>query len=479
MQILNRITLPWLRRKKKKDPENSGLDPEFQKFELPEPNIEEDDKLNHLINEAARHADRYKAELFADGLEDGKLGLPNTDSAMEKTKTYAKFIVEPIKVYATGKVTEIRNNLKKRERENEDSENQYSQSAFFKRVLDFEFHENPRNYSRRLGWIYIFFALILIIADVPLALDLIHKGLQLPSVPGNNSQIVNFLNDPIQVFQNNWETFLTAIGIAFCTILIKIFYDHFMGISLGKKVIYRKKLQKEFELSDKEMINIKWITWGRNAIKIAILGVSIYGLIILGEFRFQTLRYNLLISLNPGNIDEVELVNQYVKDVGPIVKKVMILLSLIFPMCSGVCASIGLNNLMNSLAANKSESNYRRAKKDWERTINRYEDMRKRLSIWKSYLYQFLTKNQRNVWILNEGSIEAVDQYSTDDEEISQRETDIQKYILAFYFRGYHQGMMEPAQSEKYANLYQRAEILRNKLESKSINAALQTKTTS
>jgi hypothetical protein len=174
-----------------------------------------------------------------------------------------------------------------------------------------------------LGVIYGFFSVALVLADIPLALELTRIGFNLKSDPQNPISNLfqygsdeGFLFNFLKVLTVNWEVVLFAVGIAFCTIYIKVYYDDFIGSPLenlikkspeSPKESY-EELQEEVYQSNSEKyenngkpeddkptadkigavrsrFNRLW--WIRFVIKTLVLLILFTAILILGYFRYS------------------------------------------------------------------------------------------------------------------------------------------------------------------------------------------------
>ena len=198
------------------------------------------------------------------------------------------------------------------------AERDYKTKNAYYEKLNRAYQYNHRQFSVVLGFIYGFFALVLVLADIPLALELTRRGFNLKSDP--NSAISDlflfgtqegFVFHVIKVLAANWEVVLFATGVAFCTIYIKIFYDDFVGVPLENLIKkasesptadYEEFHQTKTEhaskngasgISHEALDNKKEITdrfdrlwWFRFFVKLFVLIVLFATIIVLGYFRY-------------------------------------------------------------------------------------------------------------------------------------------------------------------------------------------------
>lgn len=259
----------------------------------------------------------------------------------------------------------------------DDAERDYRTRNAYYEKLNRAYQYNHRNFSLLLGVIYGFFSIVLVAADIPLALELTRRGFNLPTDPNNLIQSLFYFNPQegfgphfIRVVTGNWEVFLFATGVAFCTIYIKIFYDDFIGSPLENLIKKASESPRadyeEFHLANddqtpdnavqaipREPLNKKDIDkdfhrlWRvRFRVKLGVLVGLLSTILVLGYFRSWA-------------------VGTAVKDIpGWVTVPTFIMLTLIFPIISGICASLSLNSFHNwseRRRARKQNSNAREA----------------------------------------------------------------------------------------------------------------------
>ena len=97
-------------------------------------------------------------------------------------------------------------------------------------------NKNFLEFSRPLGYVYLLFAILLFLADIPLSLKLVASGFQVPveaDLPPDVSRIGSspkllidhLLFHPWYVFGMFWESMALAAGIAFLGIIVKYYVD--------------------------------------------------------------------------------------------------------------------------------------------------------------------------------------------------------------------------------------------------------------
>ncbi len=197
------------------------------------------------------------------------------------------------------------------------AKNEYDAQTEYAKTLRKRYNENYKEFSAGLGYVYLIAAVILVAADYPLALKLTQDGFQL---------------------KEWWATPLMSLGLALSTLYIKIFYDEFVGSSAEQSVTRFSEISGVEGEDQLRTVKRSW--WGKSAVKVLILAVSFSTIIVLGFFRFQV--------YEPGLKDIIKDPNDYANYVNSLTKAAFILITLLFPLIGGVCASLGFDRLQNS-----------------------------------------------------------------------------------------------------------------------------------
>ena len=330
------------------------------------------------------------------------------------------------------------------------AERDYNAKNAYYEKLNRAYQYNHKQFSLLLGFIYGFFALVLVLADIPLALELTRRGFNLKTDPNNAISDLflfgtqeGFVFHFIKVLASNWEVVLFATGVAFCTIYIKIFYDDFIGVPLENLI---KKASEsptadyeEFYLvrTDRSANNVaagtpqeaannkKEITdrfnrlwWFRFLVKLFVLIVLFSTILVLGYFRYSVVAVERVVDI-PAYVTFFTYS----------------LLTLIFPIISGICASLSLNSFHNwteRLKAGKQNSEARKA------VIRATDEFRVKEE-----------EKERNSGFIN---------WLSDAKTIEQ----LRDYLICCYESGYKFGYLYPDWTFG-GDLFSRAEALRNR----------------
>lgn len=257
------------------------------------------------------------------------------------------------------------------------AERDYETKNAYYEKLKRAYQYSHRQFSLTLGFIYGFFAVVLVLADIPLALELTKRGFNLKSDPESAISDLfaygtqeGFVLHFLKVLTVNWEVVLFATGIAFCTIYIKIFYDDFIGVPLENLIkkasespradyeeVYLVKTERSSEdraaneedqaLAKKKIsdrFNRLW--WWRFLVKLTVLLVLFSTILVLGYFRYSVVTAPSIKDIAP-----------------PVIFLTYSLLTLIFPIISGICGSLSLSNFHNWSEIGKAKKENSEAQK--------------------------------------------------------------------------------------------------------------------
>lgn len=269
------------------------------------------------------------------------------------------------------------------------AERDYKTKHAYYEKLNRAYQYNHRHFSLVLGGIYGLFAFVLVAADIPLALELTRRGFNLPTDPNYRIQSLFSFNTQdgfglhfLKVLSGNWEVVLFATGVAFCTIYIKIFYDDFLGAPLENLIKKASEAPpadyEEFHLANDDQVSndgpeeppkeapankqdidkqFNRLWWIRFSVKFVVLGLLLGTILVLGYFR------SWAVSTPVAKIPGYATVPTFT------------LLTLIFPIISGICASLSLNSFHNWAERRKAGKQNSAAR---EAVIKATDDYRKK-----------------------------------------------------------------------------------------------------
>jgi hypothetical protein len=189
-----------------------------------------------------------------------------------------------------------------------------------------------KHFSRFSAWFAFGVAVLMILADVVISINLVpFFGIGNPKVTDTFWQ---------RLF--NPELLLFSLGIAFCTVYIKIFYDDYLGGKLGY-------LYKHFKELCANGVNKWWLSvefWGRFIVKTFILICLIAMLYYLARYRTYFTLYSSDEQDAIKDILDIKT-NNIAKDLPQVLLWSFIGITILFPVISGIALSIWMNTLSN------------------------------------------------------------------------------------------------------------------------------------
>ncbi len=327
----------------------------------------------------------------------------------------------------------------------------------------------PRQYSRSLAAIYLAVAILLLLADIPLALMVTQLVFDL-APPDKWHDITNLFFRPKDdycsgfflhiwlVITGNWQVTIMTIGVALCAIYFKIFYDDFMGYSVDKSIrqfrllsLHNRSKDSTKEENQKEENRIRNLHYFRIIIKFLILGFTLFTIIHLGRVRAATeslqdaIKDQSSISVEKsipelGNTSDQPLKNiddKIVKgreDVHDKKKLMFILLTILLPLIAGICFSLGMGNLHNRQESGFAEKLYSSKVDEHTKALTAHKEAQMHVSTYDS----FIGKCESDSFVKN--------------------------YAISFYhcyLHGYERGIINPL---KQPDLYEHALKFRDRL---------------
>lgn len=309
--------------------------------------------------------DKEKDYVIQEGYNDGLLGKSQTGIKgilLGNAQSLQNKLIEIADVNIQTVQAEVEIN----EQSLTNAEDHFQNQKEYHDLLDKEFKKDTAKFSFTLGVVYLSIAFILILSDIPLALKLTQQGFDLDM--DANHPVQALFERPWEVFQGNWEVFLLAIGIALCSVFVKIYYDEFISRPVDKVIEELKRWRGlEAEEDRKSALQLKR---RRYRVKTALLVFSILSIALLGVFRFQTVmqieKEERAIQRLSTNM-EFEFLEE---GESPAAETSLpeaswgyhatslltfIFITLLFPLIGGICASIGLNTIFNARALKQAK----------------------------------------------------------------------------------------------------------------------------
>ncbi len=410
--------------------ESNNLD-EDKSFEEYSKRISELDdiivKLGLYKRISASH--RYMYEM---GRRDGSLGVVIKDF-INIAKATAQETFRHIYVVVKGKLASAQAEKDTRFDIMDYDKQSHERDQAYYDYIKYQYRFFPRSYSWLLFVVYLGISLALILADMPLAFTLIHDGFNLPgsSAIGETFQEL-FTGNAKLILAKNWETVVTSLGIALCTIYIKIYYDEFVGTPYANKLMTFNRFVQENDLikniADDEAgrKNIEKEHRDKRKWKTGLAIFTLLSIIALACLRLQA----------ASNNDEFDL--NFISGAA------FIAISILFPVIGGICLSHALTNLQNM-------SRLIRAKQNCKNSLRKYLDSVEQFTIVQKEYEDLSAANNR-----------------LGDE--ARMVGEYEEYLFAFYNRGYGIGSRQPDKYTIGEDFYSKVMGWRNLGVSKKIN---------
>ena len=345
----------------------------------------------------------------------------------------------------TGKLEKLLRECADRKKQKDDYTSENNQQREYYEQLHYYYRHFPRNFSMLLFWLYFMTFLFLLLADIPLSVQLIRYGFNFRKISPDFQELLNegqFWN----VIRANWQILLPAIGISLSTIYIKVFYDEFIGGSYGQQILGRRKFQElylqqkkvltgeapakdTFNAEEEKMLyrdhrQSRW--W-----KIGIWAFTLLTIVVLGLFR------QAAFAIFEGH-SKMPLF---------IVFLMFTAMTIMFPFIGGACLSIALSSLQNCIRLRQARKGY------------------------------ILSGNKLNAV---GGELVLLEMRAADLRQTLQNwgveEVRVEKYkvfFLACYRQAYRIGSTEPDLKTSHLDFYEKVLYFREKVTAKKINCII------
>ena len=329
-----------------------------------------------------------------EGFKDGSLGKSQTgikSLAEGNAQSLKNALIELVEVNIHRSEAQVEVSQQSVEKAEADFQ---GQKEYHERV-DKEYKKDTSKFSFLLGSVYLLIAFVLILSDIPLALKLTQQGFDLDM--DINHPVQALFERPWEVFQGNWEVFLLAIGIALCSVFVKIYYDEFVSRPIDKIVEEMNRLRGLESKGDSDRaLKVKS---RRYWIKTALLAFSMLNIATLGVFRFQT---ELQIKKEERVLQELpnETDFSFLDEGGETSEELtlpepswehqltslfaFIGITLLFPLIGGICASLGLNAIFNARALRLARRTLCKAESELELAQDSLKESKGEIARWNS-----------------------------------------------------------------------------------------------
>lgn len=376
------------------------------------------------LHERVSASQKYMYEM---GRRDGSLGV-KLKSLGDMALATARDTFGHIHIILKGKIAELQAELNAANNERDNADTLYRREQAYYDYVQFQYRFFPRSYSFLLFIIYFVIAIALIVADMPLALILIRQGFNLEGGTGHLRFPFLFQKGQFwNIIAANWQTTITAVGIALCTIYIKMYYDEFVGTPYANRLMTFRRFMEENGFTQSGAVESKVRTEHivKACIKTVLVIFTIASIVILAEFRLRTA---MATEHFPSDFFS---------------NAAFVVITVLFPLIGGICLSHALNNIQNLTRMWKAKRKYEASRKKLRQAVR---------------VCTVVEKNYNNL-------VAADDQLG--------KEKTIEEYkihLIAFYERGYAIGGMQPEKYIRGEDFYSKILEWRNIAVSRKIN---------
>ncbi len=397
-------------------------------------------KIN-IIDDISNTKKQFLESITEIGSDFRKLGVldgaleQKTNSIYDIVRTRVSHIRAYIDAVFQGEKDSTETEFTTKKKIFENSENDYKSQIEYTKSLKGSYRWNYKNFSLAMGVIYIIVAILLVFADIPLSYLLTKEAFALEEL---------------------WQTVLMSIGIALCTIYVKIYYDEYFAFPMEKSVSQFKSVNlKGIDDDEVEIKQVKKVWKRRFTAKTIMLIFSMLTIVCLGIVRYNFFIAEKVVvktetSPTPSGLDfsnrvqpdnsssnSEQLNSAYKHWSTPLA---FILITLLFPMIGGVCASLGSDKIQNYKELVQTDKNCENKREIYLQALKELNEVEKRLKNWESYLK----------WSDEKGTF--VKEYTS--------------YFIACYVHGYERGIL---QANLGKDLFNKAEEMRRKLMARQI----------
>lgn len=274
------------------------------------------------------------------GEEDGRRGQSYYDISSTASKV-ASSICETAKQVLKGKIAGLEELLAYARKRKDIREEEFEDAKNYWKVTNAHRSVNKRYYSILLGTFYLLIAFGIVLADIPLAVDVAEDGFGLAGT-SEDAYSIEFLftNRFTEVIARNWQPLGLALGIALSAFYVKVFYDEFVGWPIARDARQVQSFRDDdlYGFNDQTVDDIRSRAKTRRLIKGGIFIFTLITLVIIGLLRA-----------------EVEGANsQYLTVLYPLV-------TVLLPVIGGVFASIGFSCFQNNAEWRTARKEYQNA----------------------------------------------------------------------------------------------------------------------
>lgn len=364
--------------------------------------------------------------MYEMGRRDGSLGV-KLKNLFEIARAIVVEMVRHIHVRLKGALASAEAEMDTRMKVKDYDEQSNLRHQAYNDYIQYQYRFFPRYYSFKLGLFYLLITVILLSADLTLALGLVRKGF---SLSGKGDFRFLFAGDFWTIIKENWDTLLTAIGITVCTVFIKIYYDEFIGTPYANKLMTFRKFIEENDLKHHPDENlaaeIKNESRNKRIWKTILAIFTVLCLIVLAIFRMETAAYSHTFRITFWS------------------GAAFVAITLLFPIIGGICMSVSFTNIQNYLRMKRAAKRADRFRNKYLKAVEKFTVAKKKFE-----------------------DLRAADEKMGDEQRLTEEYIG---HLVAFYERGYSIGTMQPDKYLKGEDFFTRAIEWRNIAFSRNIS---------
>jgi hypothetical protein len=417
-----------------------------------ESEIAEDISKMHLLNdkifssmpqELREQVYRTSRSFWRIGKEDGSIGQKQIER--DYFKACAHDLSDQLLIFMQKESVPFVTKLEGSRVRKEKAEEILKQAEDYRHDINTREQLYPKQFSKSVARLYIVIGILLVLADIPLALmvtekifdferaDIFHRIKDLMVIPlGDkcNNLSVHFF----KTIASNWQLVIMTMGVALSAIYFKVFYDDFLAYPVDKAIrqdklltarnrppsnsedidAFEKTRKDELEKMAQKRLYIQWA-------KAVILFFTLATIVVLGIVRATTEE-----EINFGS------------------SLMYILLTILFPLIGGILFSLGMGNFHNRQEKKHAENYFAEKRKEHMDAVEYFSTCEQSVSTYKA----FIGKCENNSVADN-----------------------FEKLFLHCYLHGYQRGVVNP---DKDLDMYDRAQKFRDRLFATKSNEALQ-----
>lgn len=300
--------------------------------------------VDTLVDSIQGHINICGTDYSNMGYNHGKIGARDFQ-IRKQTEAHATLITGRVSAALSGQVQAHAFIIKEKTDDLERLKTEHERCLEDKKEQQHQAINDSKQYNRFNAWVYLISGLAMILADIAVSINLVaFFGVGNPKAKATFWEKIT-----------NLELFFFSLGIALCTVFIKIFYDEYINTKLGQTQLSFK------QLTDKgvTIASIK----KEFVIKLIVKGVIFAGLLVLLYYLAKYRTYftvNNEFSLLTKMKDRQHLSN--ISEITDVILNSFIGITVVIPVISGIALSGGLKIFANRRARKEAVAEEEKAR---------------------------------------------------------------------------------------------------------------------